>query len=50
MLPVLRRNRIERKARRVARMLSELDARAGSPKRAKPQPRGNAASVSLARN
>jgi hypothetical protein len=48
MLTVLRRNRTERKARRVARMLHELDARAAAGRRPKPARRA-AVSVSLAR-
>jgi hypothetical protein len=48
MLPVLRRNRAERKARRVARMLSELDARAAAGRQSK-RGRRAVASVSLAR-
>ena len=47
MLTVLRRNRTERKARRVARMLLELDARSGAGRRRKAQ--RVAASVSLVR-
>jgi hypothetical protein len=46
MLSVLRGNRTERKARRVARMLLELDARSGAGRRQKPARRG-AACVSL---
>jgi hypothetical protein len=48
MLPVLRRNRTDRQALRLARMLSELDG-AGSVRRARKQAGRSGARVSLAR-
>jgi hypothetical protein len=48
MLPVLRRNRTERKALRLARMLSDLDT-AGSVRRAQKHVEPDRSRISLAR-